>query len=50
MKCTHRPQQGEQCPDPPRHVGLSAMLCSGDEEVSGLGSVLALGCLEAAAC
>ena len=29
---------------------ISAMLCLGGEEVSGLGSVLVLGCLEAAAC
>lgn len=29
---------------------ISAMPCSGGEEVSGLGSALALGCFEAAAC
>lgn len=52
------PSKGEWCSGPPDGSAMdtgylsqtSAMPCLGGEEVSGLGSVLALGCLEAAAC
>jgi len=42
--CTAQP------PAPGYPSQTSATPCLGGEEVSGLGSVLALGCLEAAAC